>query len=44
MLGSRAPSLFGRLTRAPAEMNEFPNFVVTEKIATRSLPRAALTN
>ena len=27
----RAPLLFGRLTRAPAEKNEFPNFAVTEE-------------
>ena len=31
MLGFRTPLLFGRLTRAPAEKNKFPNFVVTEK-------------
>ena len=31
MLGFRGKPLFGRLTRAPAEMNEFPIFVVTEE-------------
>ena len=31
MLCLGAPTLFDRLTRAPAEKNEFPNFVVTEE-------------
>ena len=28
MLGFRVPTFIGRLTRAPAEKNEFPNSVV----------------